>query len=939
MISSNSISETWQQLLAGRNLTQSALQVLAGSDYLKQWGQRYPERAKTLIESGDIEKVYEIDTYQQNLVKQLNNVADEAVLQQQLRYFRQREMVRIIWRDLAGWSDLAETMRDLSAMADACIQQALSKLQYWLELDLGQPVNDDGQPQSMIVLGMGKLGAGELNLSSDIDLIFCYPDNGDTQGGRRSLSNEEFFTRLGRKLIHALDTITVDGFVFRVDMRLRPYGDSGSLALSFDAMEYYYQTQGREWERYALIKARPITGDHTAQQQLIALLRPFVYRRYLDYGVFASLRELKAMIAGQLHKKGMEDNIKLGAGGIREIEFIGQVFQLIYGGRDLALQQRPILTILDLLAQRQFLSNYVVAQLQQAYDFLRRTEHRIQAWADQQTHILPQDDDSRYRLANSMGFANWCSYKIVLDQHRNAVQSHFEQVLTAPQADIESNGVSFFTSSKQQQLEHLQRLGYHDTEKCLDALKMMLNSRNCRNLSETGRERLVRLLPLLVQASANVAEPDMCLSRLIPLMEAIMRRSAYMSLLVENPLALSQLVKLYGSSSWIGNNVTKHPVLLDALLDPRALYSVPERSEQKAVLSMMLDSVEQDDLEQKMEKLREFQQLATLHVAAADISNLLPVMRVGDLLTELAELQLEQVMQLAWQYLVTKHGKPPATDDTDLSQSGFVVLGYGKLGGLEMGYGSDLDLVFLYRDFEQNTMTDGDKPIDVMMFYTRLAQRMIHIINTITASGLLYEIDMRLRPNGNSGLLLSTVSGFAEYQQHDAWTWEHQALVRARCVAGDRDLSDKVAKIRCDVLTKQRDQTALALEVNEMRAKMRAQLDKSTGLDTGAGQLFDLKQGVGGIADIEFMVQYAVLAWSVFLPELLVNTDNIRILDALKSTGKLADQDARLLADAYRFYRHLANHCVLQDVRAIVPIENVAIYQPYVATLWQKWFG
>ncbi|MDT8371366.1 MAG: bifunctional [glutamate--ammonia ligase]-adenylyl-L-tyrosine phosphorylase/[glutamate--ammonia-ligase] adenylyltransferase [Gammaproteobacteria bacterium] len=931
--------EQWQQLLAGTDLTQSAQQVLAGSDYVTQWGQRYPERAKTLIQSADIQKVYQLDTYQQKLVEDLGDVADEAALQQRLRYFRQREIVRIIWRDLAGWADLAETVRDLSAMADACIQQALSKLQQCLESDLGQPVNDDDQPQSMIVLGMGKLGASELNLSSDIDLIFCYPENGQTQGGRRSLSNEEFFTRLGRKLIQALDTITADGFVFRVDMRLRPYGDSGSLALSFDAMEDYYQTQGREWERYALIKARPITGDHAAQQQLTALLRPFVYRRYLDYGVFASLRELKAMISGQLHKRGMEDNIKLGAGGIREIEFIGQVFQLIYGGRDVVLQQRPIVTILDLLAQRQLLSNYVVAELQQAYDFLRRTEHRIQAWADQQTHILPQDDDSRHRLANSMGFANWCSYKAVLDQHRNAVQSHFEQVLTAPQADIESNSVSFFTSDKQQQLEHLKRLGYHDAKKCLYALKMMLDSRNCRNLSETGRERLVRLLPLLVQASANVADPDMCLSRLIPLMEAIMRRSAYMSLLVENPLALSQLVKLYASSSWIGNNVTKHPVLLDALLDPRTLYSVPERSEQKAVLSVMLDSVEQDDLEQKMEKLREFRQLATLHVAAADISNLLPVMRVGDLLTELAELQLEQVMQLAWHYLVTKHGKPPATDDTDLSQSGFVVLGYGKLGGLEMGYGSDLDLVFLYRDFEQNTMTDGDKPIDVMMFYTRLAQRMIHIINTITASGILYEIDMRLRPNGNSGLLLSTVSGFAEYQENEAWTWEHQALVRARCVAGDRDLSDKVATIRCHVLAKQRDQSALALEVNEMRAKMRAQLDKSTGLDTGAGQLFDLKQGVGGITDIEFMVQYAVLAWSVFLPELLVNTDNIRILDALKSTGKLADQDASLLADAYRFYRHLANHCVLQDAPAVVPIENAALYQPYVAALWQKWFG
>lgn len=930
MTSIDHISEQWQQLLAEGELMPSAQSVLAGSDYVTQWGQRYPERAKALIQSGDIQKRYEIETYQQKLLEQLNNVVDETTLQQQLRYFRQREMVRIIWRDLAGWADLAEIVRDLSALADACIQLALDTLQQWLEADLGIPCDDEGNRQSLIVLGMGKLGAGELNLSSDIDLIFSYPENGQTQGGRRSLSNEEFFTRLGRKLIQALDNTTVDGFVFRVDMRLRPYGDSGSLALSFDAMEDYYQTQGREWERYALIKARPITGEQSAQQQLMALLRPFVYRRYLDYGVFASLRELKAMIAGQLYKKGMEDNIKLGAGGIREIEFIGQVFQLIYGGRDLPLQQRPILTILDLLAERQLLSDHVVVELKQAYDFLRRTEHRIQAWADQQTHVLPKDDQSQQRLASLMGFSNWSSFKAALNEYRSNVQRHFEQVLIVSQAD---DSVSFFTSSEQQQLAYLHTLGYDDAESCLNALKTMLNSHNCRNLSETGRERLIKLLPLIVQASAKMTEQDLCLSRLIPLMEAIMRRSAYISLLVENPQALSQLVKLYATSSWISSNVTKHPVLLDALIDPRSLYAVPERSEQKAALLAMLASASPDDLEQKMEKLREFRQLATLHIAAADVTNLLPVMRVGDLLSELAELQLEQVMQLAWQHLVAKHGKPPATDETDMTQSGFVVLGYGKLGGLELGYGSDLDLVFLYRDFEPNSMTDGDKPVDVMMFYTRLAQRMILILNTTTPSGILYEIDMRLRPNGNSGLLVSTVSGFADYQENDAWTWEHQALVRARCVAGDRNLAEQVSKIRCHVLTKQRDQSALALEVSEMRAKMRAQLDKST------GQLFDLKQGVGGITDIEFMVQYAVLAWSASLPELVVRTDNIRILDALKTTGKLDDQDASLLADAYRFYRHMANYCVLQDLPAVVPVEAVAMYQPHVAMLWQQWLG
>ncbi|HDY84867.1 MAG TPA: bifunctional [glutamate--ammonia ligase]-adenylyl-L-tyrosine phosphorylase/[glutamate--ammonia-ligase] adenylyltransferase, partial [Methylophaga sp.] len=407
---SNIISASWQTLLVDNELMDSAPDVLAGSDYVAQWGERHPERAAELIASRDLFCVYSTENYSVSLANLLTNVADEATLQQQLRYFRQREMVRIIWRDLAAWADLAETVRELSALADACIQQSVRILHRWLAAEFGEPCNGQGEKQQLVVLAMGKLGAGELNLSSDVDLIFTYPDDGETQGGRKCLSNEEFFTRLGRKLIQSLDNLTVDGFVFRVDMRLRPFGESGALAASFDALEDYYQTQGREWERYAMIKARPITGDEMTKKSLTDLLRPFVYRRYLDYGVFDSLREMKSMIADQLQRKGMEDNIKLGAGGIREIEFIGQVFQLIYGGRDKPFQQRPILTVLDLLAERNCLTAYVVQDLKAAYDFLRRTEHRIQAWADKQTHLLPKDDAGRLRIAGLMGFADWDTF-------------------------------------------------------------------------------------------------------------------------------------------------------------------------------------------------------------------------------------------------------------------------------------------------------------------------------------------------------------------------------------------------------------------------------------------------------------------------------------------------------------------------------------------------
>ena len=928
-------SEQWRQLLSSVNeLSESSVAVLNGSDYVTQWGNRHSQRAEELLASGDISTLYGSEGYQHRLKTMLEDVSDETALQQKLRYFRQREMVRIIWRDLAGWSDLAETVRDLSAMADACIQQSLAILHQW-QCDIsGTPCNAGGEEQYLVVLGMGKLGAGELNLSSDIDLIFTYPDGGETQGGRKALSNEEFFTRLGRKLIQSLDNVTVDGFVFRVDMRLRPFGDSGALAASFDAMEDYYQTQGREWERYAMIKARAITGSESGKKSIMDLLRPFVYRKYLDYGMFDALREMKGMIAGQLHKKGMEDNIKLGSGGIREIEFIGQVFQLIHGGKDKVLQQRPILTILDLLAERNCLSVNAVGDMKKAYDFLRRTEHRIQAWADQQTHLLPQDDEARRRIASLMGFADWDSFSTSLIEHRQRVQGHFEQLLTATQADADSeDSVSLLNSDNDSKMQYLQQLGYVNAEATLQRLDDLLSSHACRNLGNTERERLERLLPLLVQAAANVENSDTCLSRLLALLEAIMRRSAYMSLLVENSMALSQLVKLCAASPWISSLLTRMPVLLDELLDPRTLYEVPARAEQEKALEKCLATVDKADLEQQMYLLREFKQITSLHVAAADVTDVLPLMRVGDQLTELAEIELEKVMQLAWRHLVGRHGYPPCTDNDDLSQCGFTVLAYGKSGGLELGYGSDLDLVLLFDDAANKGETNGDRPIDALMFYTRLAQRMIHLLNTVTAGGILYEIDMRLRPNGASGLLVTAVSGFEEYQNTDAWTWEHQALVRARCVAGDERLGQKINNIRKQILAKKRDHETLLTEVSEMRAKMRENLDKSS------EQLFDLKQGKGGITDIEFMVQYAVLAWSETLPELLDYTDNIRLLGALRDSGKLTEDESHMLADAYRFYRSLANHCVLQEMPAVVAIKDAGDTPSQVQAIWQRWLN
>ncbi len=649
-----SLPDNWQAVLASYpELQESAVTVLAASHFILDWGDRQPQQLEALLASETIGEVYTFSDFEQALAERLTEVADESSLQQQLRQFRHQQMVRIIWRDLAGWADLAETIRDLSALADVCIQQSLVLLHQWQVAVNGTPCDAEGNEQSLIVLGMGKLGAGELNLSSDIDLIFTYPEEGETRDGKRTLSNQEFFIRLGRKLVQALDSPTVDGFVFRVDMRLRPFGESGALVSSFDAMEEYYQTQGREWERYAMIKARAITGSEQAKQLLSDMLRPFVYRRYLDYGMFDSLREMKSMIAGQLHRKGMEDNIKLGAGGIREIEFVGQVFQLIYGGRDKPLQQRPILTILDLLAERNLLSDYAVNELKRAYDFLRRTEHRIQAWADQQTHVLPQEPEARQRLASSMGFTSWDLFYQTLFQLRQQVHEHFEQLLAAPQAEDEAatNNISLLNAGEEEKLQYLEQCGYQEPQACLDVLDRLLELHICKNLSQTGRQRLERLLPLLVQAAAGVDNADETLPRLMPLVESIMRRSAYMSLLVENPLALSQLIKLCAASPLISHQLARYPVLLDELLDPRSLYEVPERDQQKALLNQFLSSLDDDDLEQIMNRLREFRQIATLHVAAADVTEVLPLMRVGDQLTELAEIQLERVWPVSYTHL------------------------------------------------------------------------------------------------------------------------------------------------------------------------------------------------------------------------------------------------------------------------------------------------
>lgn len=906
--------------------------VLEGSDYVATAFKLAPQLIQNLWQRGEYHRSYSAGDMRARLDVYLDGVANEGELSKQLRLFRREAMVRIIWRDLNRLAELDETLCDLSDMADVCIAAAHDHLNAWMHEQYGVPRDADGVEQKLIVLAMGKLGARELNLSSDIDLIYCFPRHGQTDG-RRSQSNEEYFVRLGRKLANVLNKQTVDGFVFRVDLRLRPFGDSGPLVSSYDAMEGYYYSQAREWERYAMVKARALTGDDAEVEHLMGMLRAFVFRRYIDFGAIESIRDMKVMIERELAKKGMDDNVKLGRGGIREIEFIGQAFQLIRGGREPNLQIRPIMKVLEQLAQMELMPRYAVDELTEAYRFLRLTENRIQAWKDQQTHMLFDDDDGKHRLARSMGFEAWEAFALELEKHRSRVQGHFDQVFMAPQADEAEDDSALLRLWQadeygEEQVALLSSEGFAKATESIKALQEFKDSSRLRRVSTRGQGRLDRLMPMLFRAVLNTQDPDATFQRILKLIEAVAGRTAYLDLLVENPLALSQLVRLAGESVWVVSQLIRQPILLDELLDSRSLYSPLKQEDLAAELRGLMVRVE-DDLEQEMELLRQFARSNRLKVAAADIAAVIPLMVVSDYLTAIAEVVLDRVQQTAWNNMGEKHGHPTKLE-TD--GSGFAIIGYGKMGGIELGYGSDLDLVFLHGSLNANACTDGKKEIANDVFYARLGQRIIHMLTAHMPSGILYETDMRLRPNGNSGMLVSSLVAFEKYQQDEAWTWEHQALVRARAVAGDPGVIAHFDAIRKEILCQKRDLDKLRADVLEMREKMRDNLDKST------DEIFHIKQGAGGLVDIEFIVQYAVLRWANEYPGLTRWSDNMRLLDTLAELSLLEGRSAELLQNAYCVFRAVTHRKALQEDSSVIPVDQLAEERQMVRDIWQQVF-
>ncbi|HWR87278.1 MAG TPA: bifunctional [glutamate--ammonia ligase]-adenylyl-L-tyrosine phosphorylase/[glutamate--ammonia-ligase] adenylyltransferase [Acidiferrobacterales bacterium] len=921
----------------GENWLDVAPRVLAVSEFVARACETRPELLPDLIQCGDLFCAYASGELRRRVQAAVTGCADEATLKTILRKLRQREMVRIAWRDLAGWANLEETVTTLSALADACLDETLAKLYEWACARDGVPKEEaSGETAKFVVLGMGKLGGEELNFSSDIDLIFCYSEEGETD--KRGLSNHEFFVRLGQRLNLALNEQTADGFVFRVDMRLRPNGASGPLALSFDAMEQYYQAHGRMWERYAFIKARVVAGDPAAGAEILQRLRPFVFRKYLDYTAVEEIRALKTSIHRELLRKGIESNIKLGPGGIREVEFIGQAFQLIRGGRDLRFQGRRILPVLAHLADEGDLTPQAVSDLSNAYVFLRNTEHRLQEIRDQQTQVLPTDDLDRLRVAVGMGFGDWPGFQAALTRHMQRVHEHFNSVFAAPQGEApaaDEQGLhALWAGTLEETAAHevLQAAGFADAGTALDLLKGLRAGGAYSALSANGRERLDKLMPLLLGAAGLTPQPQTTLARLVAFVEAIGRRSVYLALLVENPLALSQLVKLCSASEWIARYLNQHPILLDELMDAVSLYAPLMREALAAELQSRLARLPVDDLEAQMEAMREFRNGHVLRVAAADVGPGLAPDEIGRHLGHIAEVIVAQALTLAHDDLVLKHGRPTFEHGGETINPGFAVIAYGKLGSLELGYTSDLDMIFLHGAEQEGGVTDGARPIANEVFFARLGQRLIHILTARTGGGILYEVDTRLRPSGRSGMLVTNPAAFREYQDSHAWAWEHQALIRARPIAGDAALARVFEEIRATTLCRERDPETLRTEVAAMRARMHA---AQAPHDPGE---INLKHDPGGMIDVEFMVQYAVLRWAHDHPELIRHRGNIPLLEALEARGLLNTAQAGLLRDAYHRYLGVEQRLKLMERRPLVAPQELGDFPQRVRALWQEWF-
>ena len=931
--------------------------LFALSPYLMSTAVRYPQALCEFIDDGALEAdwrlpdVSDIKICIENLAADTAENPDEEAQMKALRQVRHAQMMRILWRDITGVADVDETLQQLSILADACVQAACSWSEQAMYERFGIARDDAGVEQRLIVLGMGKLGGYELNVSSDIDLIYVFASAGKSDG-KKALDNTDYFTRVAQRITRMLGNVTADGFVYRVDTRLRPFGESGPLVMNLNGLEQYYLTQGRDWERYAMVKARAITGNPVDINELFELLQPFVYRRYLDYSAIDSLRQLKRKISLSVVQRGMQDNIKLGSGGIREIEFIGQVFQLVRGGRMAELQDRSIKSVLNTLVELDLMEADLSETLIAAYDFLRRVENALQAMNDKQVHSLPSDADSddRMRLIGILNFADWEQFSEALCEHQLAVSKQFEALFADPeeQSDEQRHGdkvtepvsdaalrtwaiVSSMDADPQSSIEAINNFGIKADDELLENISGLCKGAFYARLTARGQDRLDEMLPRLLDAVMQYDDPGINLLRCLRLMRSVAGRSGYVQILIERPHAFDRLVRLFSRSAWAAQFVTRHPIVIDEFLRYDRSTALTDLDTLCAEAMAEAERAKDWELDEQMDALRHFKQARELRIAVAELDDDIPLMQVSDQLSWLAQALLHAVLHLVEVQLQQKHGKPSCITDGVRRTPSVCLVAYGKLGGLELGYGSDLDVVFLHDSSGEKQQTDGAKSIDNGQYFARLAQKVVHFMNTQTPAGLLYDIDLRLRPNGQSGVLVTSLDSFTQYQQSEAWTWEHQALVRTRVLAGPTELRDRFDKVRQQVLCLPRDVATLRPEVVEMRQRMRASLD------TNKPGHIHLKQTTGGIADIEFIVQYLVLANAAKYPELCRFPDNIRILEQTVEAGLLAQSSAKTLIECYLSLRGLQHRQSLQLQSALVKeTSQLLSIRQRVEELWQQ---
>ena len=847
---------------------------------------------------------YQQFTDWQNL--QLNE--NEEELAKQLRILRRHVLAQIMTRDMARLSDLAEVTRTITEFADFAVNTALSfSYEYYTDM-YGTPIGHyTQQPQFLSVVAMGKAGGFELNVSSDIDLIFIYPEKGSTNG-KRERTNQEFFTKVGQKVIALLDEITADGQVFRVDMRLRPDGDSGALVCSETALEQYLVTQGREWERYAWCKGRVVTPYPNDIQ---AIVRPFVFRKYLDYNAYQAMRDLHRQIRQEVQKRGMTENVKLGAGGIREVEFIAQIFQMIRGGQNRTLQLKGTQETLHKLAELTILPYEVVDKLLSAYVFLRDVEHRLQYWDDQQTQMLPENELQQNLLAQSMGFADWQAFSGCLNEHRTFVNQVFNDVLGAESANDESHELADIwhnlPDDSNMVMQKLADLGFQAAHELTEKLIQLKQSNKYRQLSTHAQHRLDNLIPRVVEVAAAGENIDATLLRLLGFLESVSRRSSYLAFLQQHSAALKKVADLMSQSAWLAEYLRLHPILLDELLAAQLMQPI-DWEQASRELSGSLNACG-DDTEEKMDVLRHFQHAQIFHLTVQDLAGMWTVEALSDELSHLADAVLMHTLQHAWQNVPKRHLDSPK----------FAIIAYGKLGGKELGYASDLDLVYLYDD-------DFSEAVDI---YSKLSRRLTTWLSGSTGAGMLYDVDLRLRPNGDAGFLAHSVAAFEKYQHEQAWTWEHQALTRARFICGDTQIGAKFENIRREILTQNRDKSKLKQEIIGMREKMFA---------THPPVDDNVKYARGGVVDVEFIVQYLVLSQSQYEPKLLENYGNIALLKIAAECGLIDKNLAENCATAYRHYRQIQHNKNLRDWKRAEVNEELLQYYDYVRKLWEQVF-